>query len=97
MIVASRKTVGKRLLPLLLAMVFLLLSLPESAFAASVSAVVTADAMAVYADPDLSQQVGTLAEGEVVASLVSLTLQAQKVSATTRTRTRSNAFFMVTL
>ena len=67
MIVASRKTVGKRLLPLLLAMVFLLLSLPESAFAASVSAVVTADVMAVYADPGLSRQVGTLEGGEVVA------------------------------
>ena len=54
-------------MPLLLAMVFLLLSLPESAFAASVSAVVTADVMAVYADPGLSRQVGTLEGGEVVA------------------------------
>ena len=67
MIVASKKTVGKRFFPLLLAMVFVLLSLPESAFAASFSAVVTADTMAVYADSALSRQVGTLAQGEIVA------------------------------
>ena len=42
MILASKKTVGKRILPLLLAMVLLLLSLPATAFAASLTAVVTA-------------------------------------------------------
>lgn len=67
MILASKKTVGKRILPLLLAMVLLLLSLPATAFAASLTAVVTADSMAVYADSGLSRQVGSLAEGEIIS------------------------------
>ena len=67
MILASKKTVGKRILPLLLAMVLLLLSLPATAFAASLTAVVTADSMAVYADSGLSRQVGSLAAGEIVS------------------------------
>ena len=67
MILASKKTVGRRFLPLLLAMVLLLLSLPATAFAASLTAVVAADSMAVYADSGLTQQVGTLAGGEIVS------------------------------
>ena len=66
MILASKKTAGKRVLPLLMAMVFLLLSLPATAFAESLTAVVAVDPMAVYADSGLSRQVGTLGRGEVV-------------------------------
>ena len=67
MIRASKKTVGKRILPLLLAVALLLASLPATAFAAGLTAVVTAETMAVYADSGLSRQVGTLAAGEVVS------------------------------
>ena len=63
---ASKKTVGKRLLPLMMAAVLALLSVPATAFAQSVMAVVMADPMAVYADPGLSRQVGTLGSGEIV-------------------------------
>ena len=63
---ASKKTVGKRLLPLMMAVVLALLSVPATAFAQSVMAVVMADPMAVYADPGLSRQVGTLGSGEIV-------------------------------
>ncbi len=66
MILASKKTVGKRLLPLMMAVVLALLSVPATAFAQSIMAVVTADPMAVYADPGLSRQVGTLGGGEIV-------------------------------
>ena len=67
MMIASKNTAARRILPLLLAVVFLVLSLPESALAASYSAIVTADVMAVYADPYLNERVGSLARGEVVA------------------------------
>ena len=43
---ASKKTVGKRLLPLMMAVVLALLSVPATAFAQSVMAVVMADPMA---------------------------------------------------
>lgn len=67
MMIASKNTSARRILPLLLAVVFLVLSLPQSALAASYSAIVTADVMAVYADPYLNERVGSLARGEVVA------------------------------
>ena len=64
--IASKRALKRRLLPLLLAVVLILLSLPESALAATFSAVVTAQSMPVYADASLRQQIGSLGEGEVV-------------------------------
>ena len=64
--IASKRALKRRLLPLLLAVVLILLSLPESALAATFSAVVTVQSMPVYADASLRQQIGSLGEGEVV-------------------------------
>lgn len=50
MMIASKRALKRRLLPLLLAVVLILLSLPESALAATFSAVVTVQSMPVYAD-----------------------------------------------
>ncbi len=66
MLIAEKKTVKRRLLPLVLALVFALLSVPQAALAASFSAIVTADSMPVYSDPGLTKKAGALSKDDVV-------------------------------
>ena len=66
MMIASKRALKRRLLPLLLAALLILLTLPQTALAATFSAVVTAQSMPVYADATLTQQIGALGTDEVV-------------------------------
>ncbi|HIU34542.1 MAG TPA: SH3 domain-containing protein [Candidatus Pullichristensenella excrementigallinarum] len=62
----ERSGLIRRLIPILLVTALVLMSLPTVAFAASLSAIVTSDSMAVYSDMYLTKKIATLSKGDVV-------------------------------
>ena len=62
----ERSGLIRRLIPILLVTALVLMSLPTVASAASLSAIVTSDSMAVYSDMYLTKKIATLSKGDVV-------------------------------
>lgn len=66
MLIAAKRLMRNRILPIILVTIFLLLLLPAGASAEVFSAVVTSQSMGVYSDAYLSRQIGYLEAGTVV-------------------------------